>query len=400
MRQGGGHSKPQNDITALIRGLARLVEREVEGARIECDIQAGEGPAGALKNACIIEYPTPLATIRIAVLPVMDPYEAMKAVTLASSGVVDKVVAILPDEAPPRLAEALKESRVAVARADDVLTLLSGVGYRKVVVNSFYVKPKIGESEVARLAEKYRGWLFKRGTYTGNVLIYLPIYIYNMRLHRVDYSDEILEAAEAAVAFEAVSGSLVGSDRKGTLVVMDYWVRLGDLGPDEVRALEVIAREGAASMTALKVALDSEDVRDIVGVLLERKVIDEVEEGVYVLRTPSLAGYMSPLKVFSDSLTPGRPNNSPTLDVEVQFSLLRRIMSVYGDIIESTILYYPLYAISYMKKRDGRHVYSYIIISGISGDRMSDLEEILTSSSRALAKIDSLLKGTLEPKRS
>ena len=400
MGQEGGQPGPQRDITSLIRGLARLVEKEVEGARVECDVQAPDELAGVLRNICLIEYPAPLVKIRVAVVPVMDAYDAIKVAALSSSRYFDKLVAVLPDEAPQRLAEALESAGVAVARVEDLLSMLSGIGYKRVVVKSFYVKPAIKGGEVERLADKYRGWLFKRGSYAGSALVYLPIYVYTTRLHRVDYSDEILESAEASLSFDAISGSLVGSDRKGTLLVMDYWVRLGDLGLDEVKALEVIAREGAASIAALRVALDREDVQDIVGVLLERGIVDEVEEGLYVLRMPNLTSYRSPFKVLKDRLAAGRPEDGSVLDAEVRFSLLRRVLSVFGEVVESAILYYPIYILSYAKRRDNRVIYSYIAVSGVSGERMSDVEEILMSSNRALSKIDSMLKRPQEARRS
>ena len=400
MSQEGGQHRPQGDITSLIKGLARLMEREVEGARVECDVQAPSELAGMPKNLCIIEYSTPLTKIRIAVIPVVDAYDAIRVAALSSSRYFDKIVAILPDEAPQKLAETLESTGVAVARVEDLLSLLSGIGYKRVVVKSFYVEPAFKGKDVERLADKYRGWLFKRGSYAGSALVYLPIYVYTTRLHRVDYSDEILESAEASLSFDAISGSLVGSDRKGTLLVMDYWVRLGELGLDEIRALEVIAREGAASIAALRVALDREDVQDIVGILLERGVVDEVEEGLYVLRMPNLISYRSPFKVLKDRLVSGRPEDGFVLDAEVHFSLLRRILSVFGEVAESAILYYPIYILSYAKRRDNRLIYSYIAVSGVSGERMSDVEEILMSSNRALSKIDSMLKRPQEARRS
>ena len=332
-------------------------------------------------------------TVRVGILLAIgdDVFKAVgKAVMAREDEMLDKVIVVVDDG----------EGKVGVSGVEVVplhkvlgsakLVTLAAAGFRE-----YYFDPAVGKGEVERLAEKHRGRLLKRGDFMGARTVYLPLYCFSTLLHTVDYAPEAIEASGETLCFDAVTGTLITYD-KG-LAPVEAWNGIGEISDEAVDILARIADLGEASLAELKEEFSGRiDVDAVIDVLLEKGLIEPVADDGYAVARPPVSGYRSPLRAVENVMKQGKPGCGHILESHVPHAKMERIIKSYGIVREAAVLYYPLHTLVYSRGKGIRRIEVAVIIDGMSGERLAELEEMLAQSPAVVeldAIIDNVLKG-------
>ena len=109
-----------------------------------------------------------------------------------------------------------------------------------------------------------------------------------------------------------------------------------------------------------------------------------------MLAKPPLSGYRDPLSESENLLEKGRPSCGRILRSHIGLGKMERIIRAYGRIKSEAILYYPLHVLVYARRKGDKSVEVAVLIDGITGERVAELEEMLASSP-AVTEMDEII---------
>lgn len=360
---------------SVLNYLKDLILQEKPQVRVDC----GSRPAESPSVPCTAVVELRAFNVKVGIATAKTPEELAKLFESKRALRLDKLVVIVWFNVDPTLQEILKADGIEVIPADKALRLAGLVSYEVKRAEVAYVQPKIEGATLKRIIEKYQGKIFRRGDYGGHRLIFIPIYDVDTTLYRIDYTSAPLESLRILLSFEGLTGSLVEVDSQGTLYLAGEWDRIGDLTIDEIEVLKFIAREGMASYSEIQAHFEWENVEAIIEVLMEKGLIIEIGD-YYQVKAPNLKGYRGVGTALRELIVKGRPAEGLLLEPEVSPAMLAKVVSLIGEIENINIIYYPAYIISYIKRSGSGSLRSYILVSGVSGERMDDIEELAGAS--------------------
>jgi hypothetical protein len=251
------------------------------------------------------------------------------------------------------------------------------------------VPPSLTESDVARIAERHRGRIIRKGDFIGARLAYLPLYCFIVHLHSVDYTPLFLESETATLCFESATGSLVTFD--DGLRLATFWQRVGELGDDAVSVLRRIADLGEASIAELREEFkDRVDVSSVIDVLLERGLIEPRSPETYSPAPLPTQRIKDPYTKLKGIVREGEPRCGFKMKPHVRKSRIASVLEVYGHIKDNLVLHYPLVFVVYTRRAGDRRIEMAIAVDGVTGDRLGEIEELIAESP-AVSEVDSLV---------
>ena len=391
----GGRAGADSEVLEaeeIVRRVVDLVARRLPGASSECRPERRGCSGRRWRIPCIVTVNVLLDTLKIGVAYAASPGEAAALAGARTDLGLDRLIVLVDGSVDPGLRDSLAAVGVKVMSLKEALEKLGALEYYEERVEAYTIKPAVTEGDVERLAARYRGRLFKRGDYAGHAIVYLPLYTFETRLHRVNYTEAALEALEVYLSFEAIRGSLVRAGGDGTLELHHEWQRIGELDYSALEVLEYIDREGLASYEDLLAHFGDEKIEGVLNLLVELRLVDEIESGSYTVRPLDLHGYRSVYLTHKDRLEKERPPARQVLPAEAPYPLIRAFVSLFGEVREEMVIYYPILVIAYSRSREGRVTYVYTLVDGVTGERVTDIEDIVYSSERSMEVIDANMR--------
>lgn len=366
----------RENIEGVLNSLKEALSRQEPKVRIECETRLKEAASYAVAVPCIITIESQVFSVRVGIAFAGSKDDLVKLYASKRMLKLDKLIVVVNFNVDEISRSALKLEGIDVLTLDEVLSALGLIKYEVKRVGVHYVKPQIDEISLKKIVDKYQGRIFKRGEYGGHKLLYVPIYDLNVTIYKINYTDLPLESLNAILSFEGMTGSLVDVDSKGTIYIKGEWIRLGDLTLDELEVMKFIAKEGMASFSEIQAHFEWENVGAIIDVLIEKGLLMEIGDH-YQVKPPNLKGYRGVGASLKSIIIDGKPKSASLMEPEVSPGLLAKIVGLIGDVKEIRIIYYPVYIIMYVKNVGGTKVRSYVLISGVSGERMDDFEELI-----------------------
>lgn len=268
----------------------------------------------------------------------------------------------------------------------------------------YVILPEINEEAARKIFEtKVRSSLTgifggvlssKKVVFAGSRLAYIVIACYDVLLHIREHG-EVLEAQRSSLCFETATGSLVGVE-KGRLRVREEFSRLGELNEEAIRILEIIAGGGRVTMAEIVEHFgDPERARMLVDFLVELGLVEPDYEGFFHVVEPRIEDYVSLKEYYAGKgkLVEGRPAKcARVIEPVFDLSILDRIVKAFGLVETESLVYYPIYVGVFRKyKNHKKYVDTAVIIDGVTGERLEDLEEILVDSN-AIYQLDQIIE--------
>ncbi len=272
----------------------------------------------------------------------------------------------------------------------------------------YTVKPRIGYEEarkifVTQVKSSMQGMLgsmlsHKKIEFQGLALAYFPLKCYQLLLHsHVDNAGEIV-AEEAELCFELATGSLMRLE-DDTLYIDPRVGQLGELEEEVVNILALIGERGEISIDEISEIVGSiEKAEVIVQILIDYGLLEHIGLDKFKIRFIEEKREHKLYSFFRDKglLIEGRPSRcSLVLDPEIDLDKLDKIISVFGRIIKTIMLYLPIYIGVFKKGKNDQTREIVAIIDGLWGERLEDLEEIIASS-RMLYRIYEIMNTIMK----
>ncbi len=360
----------------VLNSIKEALYKQEPRVRVECENRLKEAGGYTIAVPCIITVESQVFSVRIGIAFAKSKDDLVKLYASKRMLGLDKLIVVVNFSVDEVSRTALKLEGIDVLTLDEVLNMLGLVKYEVKRVGVYYVKPQVNEDGLRKIINRYQGRIFKKGEYGGHRLLYIPIYDLNVAVYKINYTDLPLESLNAILSFEGISGSLVDVDSKGTVYIKGEWIRLGDLTLDELEVVKFVAKEGMASLSEIQAHFEWENVGAIIDVLIEKGLLMEIGDH-YQVKPPNLKGYRSVSTSLKSLIIEGKPEPASLMEPEVSPGMLAKIVSLIGEVKEIKIIYYPVYIIMYIKNVGGTKVRSYVLISGVSGERMDDFEEFI-----------------------
>jgi len=366
----------RENIEAVLNSLKEALSRQELRVKVECETRIKEVAGHTVFVPCIITIESRVFNIKVGIAFAKSKDDLVKLYASKRTLGLDKLIVVVNFNVDEISRSALKLEGIEILTIDEVLSILGLIKYEVKRVGVHYVKPQVDEVTFRKIVDKYQGRIIKRGEYGGHNLIYIPIYDLYVTVYKINYTDLPLESLNAILSFEGITGSLVDVNSKGTIYIKGEWIRLGDLTLDELEVMKFVAKEGMASFSEIQAHFEWENVGAIIDVLIEKGLLMEIGDH-YQVKPPNLKGYRGVSSSLKHLMLSGKPESASLMEPEVSPGLLAKIVGLIGDIKEIKIVYYPVYVIMYEKNVGGTKVRSYVLISGVSGERMDDLEELI-----------------------
>ena len=312
---------------------------------------------------------------------------------------VDKVLVVISDGM-------ISEDILRIARKLGI-EIISGrtiIGLRKesklkelYEEKTYFIEPKYDAKEIEVIV-KEEGYLSsgiisrfssKKHELVGIKLAYIPMYCFTTIIHSIDEEPEIIEAEDVILCFEALSGSLI-SIEDNELSVVDEWRQVGEIEDDVIDVLKLISELGSVSRTQLEEHFKDPNIDLALDVLMEYGLVEPMGADLYKVEAPPIGDYRSPMEALRSQLKRGLPPCGILFDAMINISKLEGILEAYGLVKDYTILYYPIYLAIIRKEKTGRRIDTVIMIDGISGARLKDIEELILDSA-AIKQIDKVI---------
>jgi len=208
------------------------------------------------------------------------------------------------------------------------------------------------------------------------VLVYLPMYSYTITLELPHKASHEIEFEEHTVTFESIKGSMVHVDEHGTLEIDRNYSNLGELSFEVLEVIRYIVEHGPLTKEELfeLVSVDEKKLERILLILLDKMLVD-IYGDTYTIRQFTVpARYKSVTDFYKDNLEPGVPTEGEVASPKVSLDKLEYFLSIFGEVTDRTILYYPLYVAIY--ERPGT-IIRVKVFDGNTGERLEEFEEIL-----------------------
>ncbi|WP_148706452.1 hypothetical protein [Aeropyrum camini] len=311
-------------------------------------------------------------------------------------GVIDKAVVIISDQSVPA-SLAGKFGFIDFVFRDEIEAMVSASTVEAERVETLYYRPNVSVEDVAKLAEKHRGRIIKKGEFVGASTAFIPLYCFDVDFHTVDFVEEALEHATAVLCFDGITGSTIHYDEG--LRILGEWKGLGLLSNEAVAVLKRIAELGEASIAELKEEFGGNvDIESIIEVLVEKRLVEPVGMDIFTLAEPPLeAAQLERIleSKFAGFKAVGRPGCGFTLTPRVSMHNIVKILSAFGGVKGYRIVYYPLLLLVYRREVKGRTIEITILIDGLVKKRLAEVEELL-GESPAVADIDRIIEYILK----
>jgi len=263
---------------------------------------------------------------------------------------------------------------------------------RMLEAKEYHLEPRIPDERLKEIVAKHRGMIIKKGDYRGASLLYIPLYSMEVLAHRRGGLSSMMSTEKLWLSFDGLSGSLIGVDDRGSLTVIEQWMDLGTLDQTAISVYRYIVEEGLVTLPQLEARFkDINNLTEIVSLLSEYNLVEETEYNIYSPKSPPLRGYRSPAEHYKNSLKEGRPGEGAVLDPAADLYALEQLAEGICRIEERMILYYPVYLIVYTKDKDGRISVTEVLIDGLTGERLYEIEDLM-----ARARDQKLLDPILE----
>lgn len=376
----------------IIRAVSEILQKE--GFHVDC----GRGDSAGID--CFFKRTFRLFEIKGGILIVCGKAgtgEVGYAVALKNSLGLDKMIVVARDGVEDEAKTMAENYGVALTDYESVVEkagLLVGA-------RSYYLRFSIDESLIHKKARSYKGFILRRGEYIGFVKSYLPIYVVWATLTRKHArAGDVLGSESVEVDVDLTSGSIVGVGDDGSLHVNTHVkVRVGSLSKLHATILSIIMEEGGSTYENLaeRLGLSLSEVEHEVGVLIEMGLLEDVHGEILIARTPNIDALRGIIDTHKEKLVEGRPpadTNTIILPENVDADIIDSFVEVYGKIRGESIVYYPIAFLVFHKEKSGHHHYSYVVLDGLTGSRIEELEEAL-----AHTGITDLLESHLKDSR-
>ena len=283
-----------------------------------------------------------------------------------------------------------REKRLLEAMGIAVIT--SRIVVEEVAEEEYHIKPRISEPEkvLEKAKPSPRGLLTgvlagrQRVELLGYEWAYLKVRCYNIILNASDLVPDALEALEVTLCFETATGSLVEYSEDG-LLLSDILVRVGELEEEPVEVIKYLARAGRANISEIADIVGSiERARVVIDILSEFGLVEVDPDGTVRLVVAGIDAYNSPHEKLFSIAEPGRPDCGKVLEVEEVVDRLDEIVGSLGKLRKVTNLYYPVLVGVFRKYKDSRTIDVAVIVDGITGRRMEDVEDAIAGTSAVL----------------
>ena len=241
----------------------------------------------------------------------------------------------------------------------------------------YYLRPRITKDKLQEIINRHKGIILKKGEYKGSALLYIPLYNLEVMAHEHGDLSSIMTAERLWLTFDGITGSLIGVSDKGSLIVIEQWMDLGILDKEAIMLYRYIVEEGIVTRAQLEAKFRGISIDELISLLIDYNLVDEIEHNVYAARKPPIKGYRSPIEEYFDAMDEGKPEDGVILPVLIDLYLLEHLIEGLCRIEGRAILYYPVYIIIYVKTRNDRPVATEVLIDGITGDRLYEIEDLL-----------------------
>ncbi len=388
------------------QALSSIVESlKAQGARVRC-----KGPSyNGVTGLCIADVSIGGIPLRVLIVGVKSATPHTVKAVLEEKVDEDAHIAVLVAREP--VDETVAELLAGIAGLVVVPeSLIRGEAREEAPV---YVIPHVVNRSDAekvfrgRILSSLKGFLGvfsqKKIEFVAASEAYLRLRCYKLTIHVIDEVPEALEAAEASLCFETASGSLVEFDEEEGLRVSDVLVRLGELEDETIEVIQLLAKNRTASIAEIAEHVGSfEKARVIVEILAEFGLVEFTSDEAVRISLPTLAEYRASMdRLLSLARRSEKPSCEDVLGLEEVADKLDRIVGAFGSIEEVADIYYPLYVGVFKKYKDSKSIDVAIILDGVSGERMEDLEELIASSP-AVFKLDDIInrinRGAVHPR--
>ena len=271
----------------------------------------------------------------------------------------------------------------------------------------YHIRPRIREPEKAleRAKPSSRGLLTgvlagrQRVELLGYRWAYLKVRCYNIILNASDLVPDALEALEVILCFETATGSLVEYSPEEGLVLSDILVRVGELEEEPVEVIKYLAKAGRANISEIADIVGSvERARVVIDILSEFGLVEVDPDGSVRLIVAGIDAYNSPQEELFSMAEPGAPTCGKTLEVQEVVDRLDEIVGSLGKLRKIVNLYYPVLIGVFRKYKDSRTIDVAVIIDGVTGRRMEDVEDAIAGTSAVLI-LDNIIEEIVSGSR-
>ena len=264
---------------------------------------------------------------------------------------------------------------------------------------TYYIEPRLESPEDALERAKPAGRGLLTGVLSGRQKVellgykwaYLRIRCYDIMLNASDLVPEALEAMEVSLCFETATGSLVEYSGSG-LILSDILVRIGEIEEEPVEVIKYLARAGRANMNEIaEVVGGIERAKVVVDLLAEFGLVEVDPDGTVRLVVTGIDEYSSPKEKLLSLARKGAPSCGKTIEVGEVIERLDEIVGSLGKLRRIANIYYPVLVGVFRKHRDSKTIDVAVILDGVTGRRMEDLEDAIAGTSAVLI-LDSIIE--------
>ncbi len=264
---------------------------------------------------------------------------------------------------------------------------------------AYYIEPRIEDPESVLEKARPSGRGLLTGVLSGRQRVellgykwaYLRVRCYDIMLNASDVVPEALEAMEVSLCFEAATGSLVEYSNNG-LVLSDILVRIGELEDEPVEVIRHLAKAGRANLSEIaEIVGGLERAKVVVDLLSEFGLVEVDPDGTVRLVVAGIEEYSSPKEKLLSLAKRGSPGCGKIIEVDEVIERLDEIVGSLGKLRRIANIYYPVLVGVFRKYRDSKTIDVAVILDGVTGRRMEDLEDAIAGTSAVLI-LDSIIE--------
>lgn len=359
----------------IVRAVKKILESE--GFKVEC----GE----TLKDIdCIFRKSYRLFEFRGGVIVVCGKIRAGEvgyAAALKNGLALDKMVMVARDEVDPEAKIMAGNYGIALHTFQELIEKEGLVSESR----TYHIPFRVKREEADRIALGLRGIFMRRGEYLGPIFAYMPVYSVIATLTRnPGGTSSLLESEKVEFDVDLSSGSIVGVSHDGSLHLPGGLRRLFlELTLTHAGLLKIIVEEGGISFSNLaeRIGVTVGELEKEISVLIDAGLVEVVRGDILLAKHIKLGNLRGILEYYGNLAIEDGPrgDNFITLPINVDEEVVDEFIEVYGVVESEAIVYYPLIIAAYKRKKGSRPAYSFVVIDGVSGKRLEDVEEALST---------------------
>jgi len=386
------------DLDNIVAVIAWMLEREGYNTRRHYVI---EGAAGIKHVVDILaeKEPLPRAHVRIAIwvhkgkltVDSIEAYIARK--TLLP---VDKVVVIVLGDIEPDAYSLARSFDIDVLNFSKDLAMLKEMR-RRGVFRELFVQPMVEEQEAVKiLRSKVKPGFFRRRVCRpeGYAAVYIPLVVIELEMPIRRYGEEEITLEEVALAFDGVAGYVLVASN-GSIDIEESMGSFSDISEECIEVLRYLAKHGTISISELATITGVSEVKlkTILDMLAAKSLVD-IFGDLVELRYSLLESSSNPLNMIKSrgaEVKLGLPESEGVvIPLKANVARLTELVeALQGKIVNTNIVYYPLYALSC---RENEHQIRIVAIDGLTGEesglvKLLSMREILNLITAHLKKL-------------